>query len=160
MKRMVFVLSTLACFAIICACQKQDSAAEAQLARRKAELDTREKALDEREKALGDWEKAMTKFRAVPSHLESRKPPVDSEEAKSQRERRIQQLPPELQALIRGRSLLDPATADKASGTTDRTTKLQRRLEEARKKTSTMAPPNGKISDTQAASPSPSPIPE
>ena len=36
-------------FAMICSCQKQDSAAE-QLAQRKAELDAREKALDEREK--------------------------------------------------------------------------------------------------------------
>ena len=57
---------------MICACQKQDSAAEAQLAQRKAELDTREKALDEREKALSEWEKAMTKFRAIPSDLQSR----------------------------------------------------------------------------------------
>ena len=65
MKRM-FVLSMLISFAMICACQKQDSAAEAQLAQRKAELDAREKALDEREKALSEWEKAMTN-RAIPS---------------------------------------------------------------------------------------------
>ena len=57
----MFVLSTFICFAMICACQKQDSAAEAQLAQRKAELDAREKALDEREKALGEREKAITK---------------------------------------------------------------------------------------------------
>src|ERR1051325_2611127 len=127
-------LSVLVCFAMICSCQKQDPAAEAQLAQRKAELDTREKALDEREKALGDWEKAVTKLHTLPSHFESRKRTVDPEEAKAERERRIQQLPPELQALIRDRSLLDPHTADKTSGTTDRTAELQRRLEEARRK--------------------------
>ena len=95
-----FVLSTFICFAMICACQKQDSAAEAQLAQRKTELDAREKALDEREKAVGEWEKAMTKFRAIPSDLQSRKPAVDPEQAKAEREKRLQQLPPELRALV------------------------------------------------------------
>jgi hypothetical protein len=33
--------------AMVCCCQKQDAAAEQQLAQRKAELDAREKALDE-----------------------------------------------------------------------------------------------------------------
>lgn len=85
---------------MICACQKQDSAADAQLAQRKTELDAREKALDEREKAVGEWEKAMTKFRAIPSDLQSRKPAVDPEQAKAEREKRLQQLPPELRALV------------------------------------------------------------
>ena len=65
MKR-IFVLSMFICFAMICACQKQDSAAEAQLAQRKAELDTREKALDEREKALVEREKALANSRIIP----------------------------------------------------------------------------------------------
>jgi len=160
MKR-IFVLSTFICFAIICACQKQDSAAEAQLAQRKAQLDTREKALDEREKALGQREKAITRFRAIPSDLQSRRPAVDPEQAKAERERRIQQLPPELQALIRDRSLLDSRTAGKSGGTEDRAVELQRRLEEARrKKMSAIASPNGEISGTQSSSPSPSPTPE
>ena len=160
MKRMV-LFSTFICFAMICACQKQDSAAEAQLAQRKAELDAREKALDEREKALGEWENAITKFRAIPSDLQSRKPAVDPEQAKAERERRIQQLPSELQALIRDRSLLDPRTADKNRGTEDRAAELQRRLEEARqKKMGAIASPNPETSDTQATSPSPSLSPE
>ena len=160
MKRM-FVLSTFICFAMICACQKQDSAAEPPLAQRKAELDAREKALDEREKAVSEWEKAMTKFRAIPSDLQSRKPAVDPEQAKAERDRRIQQLPPELQALIRDRSLLDARTAEKSRGTEDRAAELQRRLEEARrKKMGAIASPNGEISDTQSSSPSPSPTPE
>ena len=159
MKRML-VLSTFICFAMICACQKQDSAAEAQLAQRKAELDAREKALDEREKAVSEWEKAITKFRAIPSDLQSRKPAVDPEQAKAERERRIQQLPPELQALIRDRSLLDARSVAKSRGTEDRAVELQRRLEEARrKKMSAIASPGAESSDTPG-SPSPSPTPE
>lgn len=151
----------LTCFAMICACQKQDSAGEAQLAQRKAELDTREKALDEREKALAEKEKMIARFRAIPLDLEARKPAVDPEQAKAERERRIQQLPPELQALIRDRSLLDARAADKTRGTDDRAAEVRRRLEEARqKKMGTMASSNAEIPDTQPASPSPSPTPE
>src|SRR6188474_1724873 len=106
MKR-IFVLSTFFCFAMICACQKQDSAAEAQLVQRKTELDVREKALDEREKALAEKERMIARFRAIPSDLQARKPAVDPEQAKAETEKRIQQLPPELQTLIRDRSLLD-----------------------------------------------------
>ena len=160
MKRM-FVVSLLISFAMICACQKQDSAAEARLSQRKAELDAREKALNEREKALGEWEKALTKFRAVPPDPQSHKPVVDPEQAKAERERRIQQLPPELQALIRDRSLLDTRAAEKNRGTEDRTAELQRRLEEARrKKMSAMASPGAESPDAQSTSPPPSPTPE
>jgi hypothetical protein len=160
MKR-IFVISMFICFAMICACQKQDSAAEAQLAQRKAELDTREKALDEREKALVEREKTITKFRPIPSNLQSRRPAVDPEQAKAEREKRIQQLPPELQALILDRSLLDARATEKSRGAEDRAAELQRRLEEARrKKMGAVASPNGEISDTQSSSPSPSPTPE
>lgn len=146
---------------MVCACQKQDSAAEAQFAQRKAELDAREKALAEREKALGDWEKALTRSRAIPPDLQSRRPAVDPEQAKAEREKRIQQLPPELQALIRDRSLLDGRTAEKDKGTEDRAAELRRRLEEARrKKMGTVASPNEQLPDTQPSSPSPSPTPE
>jgi hypothetical protein len=55
----LFALSMLIPLAMLCSCQKQDAAAEQQLAQRKVELDTREKALDEREKALFEREKAM-----------------------------------------------------------------------------------------------------
>ena len=160
MKRM-FVIVLLISFAMIPACQKQDSAADAQLAQRKTELDAREKALEEREKALGEWEKTITKFRSIPSIHQSPRPVVDPEQAKAERDRRIQQLPPELQALIRDRSLLDARTAGKSAGTEDRTAELQRRLEEARrKKMGAMASPNAETSDAQFASPAPSPTPE
>ena len=155
----MLVLSLSICFAMICGCQKQDSAAEAQLAQRKAELDTREKALDEREKALVAREKPVARFRPIPSDRQSRKPAVDPEQAKAEREKRIQQLPPELRALILDRSLLD-ARAEKSTATADRAERLRRLEEERRKKMSGMASPNAESPDTQPSSPSPSPTPQ
>ena len=62
----IFVLSILTAFAMICSCQKQDSAAEEQLAQRKLQLDAREEALaegksvlDERKKSLVEREKTL-----------------------------------------------------------------------------------------------------
>jgi chromosome segregation ATPase len=159
MKR-IFVLSMFICFAAICACQKQDSAAEAQLAQLKAELDTREKALDEREKALNEREKAITRYRAIPSDLQSRRPAVDPEQARAAREKRIQQLPPELRALIPDRSSLDARTAEKDRAIEDRTQRLRRIEEERRKKMSAITSPNADSSDTQPGSASPSPTPQ
>jgi chromosome segregation ATPase len=159
MKR-IFVLSTFIWFATICACQKQDSAAEAQLAQRKAELDTREKALDEREKALNEREKAITRFRAIPSDLQSRRPAVDPEQVRAAREKRIQQLPPELRALIPDRSSLDARTAEKDRATEDRTERLRRIEEERKKKMSAITSLNADSSDTQPGSASPSPTPQ
>ena len=159
MKR-IFVLSTFICFAAICACQKQDSAAEAQLAQQKTELDTREKALDKREKALEEREKAITRFRAIPSDLQSRRPPVDPEQARAAREKRIQQLPPELRALIPDRSSLDARRAEKGGATKDRTERLRRIEEERRKKMSAITSPDADSSDTQPGSASPSPTPQ
>ena len=53
----IFILPIVISVATICSCQKQDSAADAQLAQRKSELDAREKALDEREKAVSEGKK-------------------------------------------------------------------------------------------------------
>jgi hypothetical protein len=104
MKRML-VLSTFICFAMICACQKQDSAAEAQLAQQKAELDAREKALDEREKTLDEREKALANNRIIQSRQRARSPA----EVEAEREKRLQQLPPELRALIPSREQMNSA---------------------------------------------------
>lgn len=101
----MFVLSTLISLAMICSCQKQDSAAEAQLAQRKAELDAREKALDEREKALVEREKAVANSRIIPSRQQARNPA----EVEADREKRLQQLPPELRALIPNRAQMNSA---------------------------------------------------
>src|SRR5438874_6047894 len=104
MKRM-FVLSTFICFAMICACQKQNSAAQAQLAQRTAELNAREKALDEREKAVSEWEKAVAKSRIIHSRQRARNPA----EVEAEREERLQQLPPDLRALIPDRAQMNSA---------------------------------------------------
>ena len=81
-------------FAMICSCQKQDSAAEQQLAQRKTELDAREKVLDEREnalverdKALAEKEKAMTNPRTIPSGIQGQTP--DPEQAKAEKRQQI-----------------------------------------------------------------------
>src|SRR5437667_11871790 len=98
MKKM-FVLSMFISFAMICSCQKQDSAAKAQLAQRKTELDVREealgqreKAVDEREKAAAEREKALANSRAIQSGRQG----PDGAQAEAERHRRIQQLPREL----------------------------------------------------------------
>ena len=113
MKR-IFVFSMLICFAMICSCQKQDSAAEQQLAQRKTELDARETALDEREKALdrkekalAESEKAIANVRTIPPGAPSQTP--DAAQIQAERDARIQQLPPEFRALIRDRSEMDAA---------------------------------------------------
>jgi hypothetical protein len=106
----LFVLSMLIPLAMVCSCQKQDTAAEQQLAQRKAELDTREKALDEREKALGEREKVVARTPRLPTNLQLQGankdssgnpvpapsipagliPTRDTTELKVERERRIQ----------------------------------------------------------------------
>ena len=97
---------------MICSCQKQNSAAEQQLAQRKTELDARETALDEREKALVEREnalverekalagkeKAMTNPRIIPSGIQGQTP--EPSQGNAERDRRIQQLPPEVRALV------------------------------------------------------------
>ena len=106
MKKTLF-LSTLISFAMICACQKQDSAAEAQLAQRKAELDTREKALDEREKALVEREKNLANSPIIQSRQQARNPA----EIEAEREKRLQQVPPEFRALIPNREQMNSKLA-------------------------------------------------
>ena len=183
MKRML-VLSTLICLAIVCSCQKQDSTVEAQLAQRKAELDTREKALDEREKVLVEREKALANSRIIQSRQAGN--PVEVE---AERQKRLQQLPPELRALIPNREQMnsklpqarEPAlqgqTPDPEQAKAERERKIQQlppelqalildrsslgaRAAERRKKMSAIASPNAESSDAQPTSPSPSATPE
>jgi hypothetical protein len=105
-------------FAMICSCQKQDSAAEQQLAQRKTELDARETALDEREnalvereKALAEKEKAIVNARTIPTGVQGQTP--DSSPGNADRDSRIQQLPSEFRALIPDRPQLDAARGEK-----------------------------------------------
>jgi len=95
---------------MICACQKQDSAVDAQLVQRKAELDAREKALDEKEKALLEREKAVANSPIIRSRQQARNPA----EVEAEREKRLQQLPPELRALVPNPAQVDSARLAKA----------------------------------------------
>jgi len=176
----IFIVSMLTSFAMICSCQKQDSTAEAQLAQRKTELDTREAALDEREKALvererafAQREKAIAKIHTTPPVVQGQTP--DASQAQTERDRRIQQLPPEMQSLI-----LDSAP-NAAKGEKDRMTRerlaqrqlgpedlqrqWQRNLDKAKMSGKAVFPAAEATSPTpspavQATSPSPSPTPQ
>ena len=107
----LFALSILIPVAMVCSCQKQDAAAEQQLAQRKIELDTREKALDEREKVLSEREKAIARAALVPADSQLRDlkrdgssnvrtsatvppglAPPDNSQLKASREKRIEEL--------------------------------------------------------------------
>ena len=96
-------------FAMICSCQKQDSAAEQELAQRKTELDAREnsldermnaldekvKALDERVKVLAENQKAMANAGTSLTGVQGETP--DPAQVQAERER-IQQLSAEMRA--------------------------------------------------------------
>jgi hypothetical protein len=138
-------LSLLIPFALVCACQKQDSTAEQQLAQRKTELDAREKALDEREKALADRAKIVVKPRVAPV----------PRTAAAAHQRTV---PPDLQGLMADPSQL---RTEREQRMQERLAERQRKMEEIRKmrpavqSNQTTAP-----ATEEAASPSPSPTPE
>jgi chromosome segregation ATPase len=188
----ICILSIVISFAMICSCQKQDSAAEQQLAQRKVELDAREHALDEREKelavretvlkerenALAKSDKAATNTRAL-SGAQSQKVIRDPAQLKAERERRIQQLPPEIRALIPDQSQVNAARADKDRQTQERLTQRQDaldgsqsqkqyKLEEAQKAWMSQPAVSSSAEDqspapssaAEAASPTASPTPE
>ena len=136
----IFILSMLISFAMICSCQKQDSAVEQQLAQRKVELDARETELDQRqtelnergvrldgrEKALAEREKAAANARAVRPDVESRSVTRDPAQLEAEKDRTMQQLPAELRALVPDRSQMHAAKAEK-----DRQTQEQRAQRQA-----------------------------
>src|SRR5207344_2682530 len=109
-------LSLLIPFALVCSCEKQDSAAEQQLAQRKTELDAREKALDEREKTLAEREKIVVRPRVAPVPRTAPEP--------------RQRVAPDLQGLM-----ADPnqARTEREQRMQERLAERQRRMEEIRK---------------------------
>jgi hypothetical protein len=159
MKRM-FVLSMLISLAI-CSCQKQDSTVEAQLAQRKTELDAREEALIQREKGVDEREKAVTeREKAVgnPRIIQSQRQVPDAAQAEAERQRRIQQLPPELKALIPDRSRIDTGKAEKDAAT-QQAVQTQRNPKDSRKRKMFGITPAAEAPQTEANS-SPSPTPQ
>ena len=162
---------------MICSCQKQDSAAEQQLAQRKVELDARqntlderEKALDEREKALAERENANKNARTIARGVQGQTP--DRSQMNAERDRRIQQLPPEVRALIPDRSQVtagDPAKQERPAprqlGPEDLQRQWQRKLDKAKMSGEAVFPAAEAGSPTpppavEATSPTPSPTPE
>jgi len=133
------LLSTVVSFAMICSCQKNDSGAEAQLAQRKTELDAREealiqreKAVDAREKEIAEREKALANSRII----QSRRQAPDAAQAEAERQKRIQQLPPELKALVPDRSQVEAAQAQKQQQSAQRQSEIQQsqRMQNARQR--------------------------
>jgi hypothetical protein len=134
----ILILPLLSSLAIICSCQKQDSAVEQEFAQRKAELDAREKALDERVNALNervnvldgrvkmlaDNQKAMANAGTRSAGVQEQ----TSDPAQGQAEReRIQQLAAEMRARMTDPSQVNAARAEKDRRTQER---QQRALEQ------------------------------
>jgi len=134
----VLILSVLISFAIICSCQKQDSAAEQELAQRKTELDAREdaldekvKALDERVNALAENEKSRANVRTIPPDAQSQDVIRDAAEAKAERDNRIQQLRSDIRAVIPDPSQVNSAKVEKDRITRERLAQRQAAQQES-----------------------------
>jgi len=165
-----FILSMLISFAMICSCQKQDAVAEQQLAQRKVELDAREKALDERENALAERENASKNARTIARGVQGQTP--EPSQGNAERDRRIQQLPPEVRALVPDPSQVtarDPAKQERPAprqlGPEDLQRQWQSKLDKAKMSGKGVSPAAEAGSPTpspavEATSPSPSPTPE
>ncbi len=127
----LFALSMFIPLALLCCCQKQDTAAEQQLAQRKAELDAREKALQDREKALAERQKILahatmippdSQLRALKKDDSSNAPaaatvppglaPPDNSQLRASREKRMEELRAlrqrRLEAIQKMRSMRQP----------------------------------------------------
>jgi septal ring factor EnvC (AmiA/AmiB activator) len=173
----LFALTMLISLAMICSCQKQDSAAEQQLAQRKTELDAREEALDEREKALDEREKALAErenasknARTIARGVQGQTP--EPSQGNAERDGRIQQLPAELRTLIPHLSqvtAVDPAKQERPAprqlGPEDLQRQWQSKLDKAKMSGKAVSPAAEAGSPTpspavEATSPSPSPTPE
>jgi chromosome segregation ATPase len=168
-----WILSVIISFATICSCQKQDSAAEQQLAQQKAKLDAREKALDERVNgldervnvlngrvnALAEKQKALANVRTNPT--ESQTQISDPAQVQAERDAAIQQFSAEIRARIPDRSRVtggDPAKqqrpATRQLGPDDLQRQWQSKLDKAKMSGEASFPAAG------AGSPIPSPAVE
>jgi hypothetical protein len=174
--KQLLALTMLVSLAMICSCQKQDSGAEPQFAQRKAELDARETAVAEREKAVAEKEKNIARSRVIPSDAQSRRQVPDAAQSEAERQRRIEQLPPEVRSLIPQLLPINPAAAEKDRMTREQIAQRQRapqdlqsqkpyNFEQARKALMSGAAISPAASPTpspavEATSPSPSPTPQ
>jgi hypothetical protein len=160
----ISVLLVLIPLVVICSCQKEDSAAHAQLAQRKTDLDVREEALVQREKAVDEREKAVAereKSIANARIIQPQRQLPDVAEAEAERDRRIQQLPPELKAFILDRSRMDAAKGEKGRAAQQQAVQTQAGFQDAgQKKVHPIAEPAAEAPEAEANSPVPSPTPQ
>jgi hypothetical protein len=168
-----WILSVVTSFAMICSCQKQDSAAEQQLAQPKAKLDAHEKALDERMNALdqrvnvlngmvnalAEKQKAMANVRTIPPDPQTQI--SDPAQAQAERDAAIQQFFGEIRARVPEHSRVpagDPAKRERAApqqlGPEDLQRQWQQNLDKAKMSGGASSPA------IEATSPIPSPRPE
>jgi uncharacterized protein (DUF3084 family) len=160
----LFILSMFISLAMLCSCQKQDSTVEAQLAQRKTELDSREEAVVQREKAVDAREKAVAEREAALANnriIQPQRQAPDAAQAEAERQKRIQQLPPELRALIPDRSRIDSAKAGKdPTMQQQKAVRTQRSAEDLVRKKGMNVPlesPAANVPQADASSPSPTP---
>jgi hypothetical protein len=179
MKKM-FILSMLISFAMICSCQKQDSAAEQQPAQRKTEVDAREtalierlnaldekvNALDNKVKALAEKEQTTLNAGATGTGVQGQTP--DPAQVTAERVRAIQQFRALLPTPSRVRAG-DPAKQERPAarqlGPEDLQRQWERKLNKAKMSGEAVSPPAEAGSPTpspavEATSPTPSPTPE
>ena len=165
MKRIV-VLSMLVSVAMICSCQKKDSATEQQLTQPKTELGGREEKLAERlnsleekvnrldqsVKELAEKERATINARTSPTDVQGR--PSDTAQIQAENEKMIQQF----SAMISRASQMtagDPAKQERPAQRQLGPEDLQRQWQDKTKMSGEAVFPAA-----QAASPTPSPTPE
>jgi hypothetical protein len=165
----ILLLSMLVSFAMICSCQKQDSAAEQQLPQRKTEPDTRETALIERLNALDEKvnaldkkvnalsEKEQTTFNAGATATGVQAQTPDPAQVIAERDRAIQQFRALIPNPSRG-TAGDPAKQQRAAprqlGPEDLQRQWQQNLDKAKMSGEAVIPA------TEAGSPIPSSTPE
>jgi outer membrane translocation and assembly module TamA len=165
----LFILSMLISFAMICSCQKQDSAAEQQPAQRKTEVDTREtalierlnaldekvNALDEKVKALG--EKAQTTLNAGTTATGVQGQTPDPAQVTAERDRAIEQfraLHPNPSRVRAGDPAKQKRPAAQQLGPEDLQRQWQQNLDKTKMSGKAVSPA------VEATSPIPSPTPE
>jgi chromosome segregation ATPase len=173
----IFVLSVLTSVAMICACQKKDSAAEEQLTQPKTEVGGRKEALAERlnsleekvnrldqsMKELAEKEKATINARTSPADVQSEI--SDPAQIQAEKERMIQQLS---KMIPRPRQVTtgDPAKQERPGQRQLGPEDLQRQWQDKTKMSGKAVLPAAEAASPtpfpaiESASPTPSPAPE
>jgi len=171
-QKLIFLM--IISFAMICSCQKQDSA-EQQTAQWKTELDAREtalierlnaldekvNALDKRLNAFAENEKSKANVQTIPPDAQSQDVIRDQAQAKAERDRRIQEFRAEIRARIPDPSKVtagDPAKqarpAPRQLGPEDLQRQWEGKLNKAKMSGEAVFPAG------ETGSPTPSPTPQ